>query len=674
MMKRLLLLLTAMLLIFCATAQAADVYLLVENAMYRIYLRQEGEDLLLGNGVLMMDHNLLLAPAVCAVQGDLYALGKDGEHAIAVTEVLDDSGLALLQMATSSAGTPLNMANAEATGIACIFSTDAAGKLLLAPLNQVRSGVFHHLETLVLSSDEGLLPGGILADEKGNLIGITIAQQTEGLGTYFALDANGIHRAITRQQYADAFLPVTASWADGILTVSWTDDQPRTEGVYLISVCGGDNSYYTHYEAAYTEHSIQLTVPPGYQYLYQVQWAKDMASTVEPVWGAMSGVFVPSDSFNGYGYTQRCELVTRAGEKAPIQPLETPTAQVLADSKLIKYLQVTASYQVEEKTLLPMTIELTTPDGQFFYESAMCIFNPEKAQKDVFLLPLNDLIRDCSSFSGGELAKGEYLLRYTIDGGTAGEYAFTLADAAELPPEELTSGLISNISAEYNNGLLTLTWPTEGIPEDAFVDAFFLYDGNTYYVYHRIPKGENTTDIFTVPGRQIMAWVNWALDETTPPNIPQTASEYILIPAVEEAPYTLNNFRNVRLSLAASTDPHAAEKGVHLPAEPITREILSDPAMHFYFQTEDTYTVSAMSEDHPMNIVLTTPEGLCFISVAAFVFDPALQASDVWLMDVTELFQDYASLVKTEAWPAGEYRIMYCIDGLVVNDVTFTLE
>ena len=73
-----------------------------------------------------------------------------------------------------------------------------------------------------------------------------------------------------------------------------------------------------------------------------------------------------------------------------------------------------------------------------------------------------------------------------------------------------------------------------------------------------------------------------------------------------------------------------------------------------------------------MVIVLCTPEGLCFIDPLVYMFDPSLQTSDMWLKDISNLCRDYESLI-CGAWPAGDYRILYCIDGQVAGEINFTL-
>ena len=685
MKKRLFSLLAALMLLFSTTALADNnAYDLIENAMYLIILRTEEKDIPLGSGVLFADPQMLLTSAGCVQEGQLYAVGTDGEYPVAAAEVLDDSGVAVMELASPSANTPLHMASENTAGMACIFGADAAGEFIVAPLNQLRNTIYHGQDAMLLSSSEGLLPGAFLTDEHGDLIGLTLAQYGEGAGTYLSLDANGLYRAMTRQQYADAFLPVEANYADGVLTLTWTDE-PRAEGVYLITLSADDNSYYTYFEAPCTDRGIEISVTPGHWYDFQVQWTDDKTQAIEPVWGAMSGVIVPESTFSGYAYAQECSLVTRTDAHAPIVDLPETTLAQMTNASLLHYLQVTASYDVEKAVELPLTVELLAPDGQFYYESAVHTLTPNKEKEDAFLLPLDALLADCAEFSGGTLALGQYELRYALAGAVAGEYIFQVTEksAAEMAAEQSAaeaeaeaskpkSGFVTQLTADYQNGAVLLSWQEDEIPEGATVDAFYLYEDNNYYIYHRMPAGEHATEIFTVPGRETMIWVYWTLDPSLEMPLPHHQEDYLVIPAEPETTFTLHGFENQRLSVVSSMDPLAGDKGEYLPEAELTREALTNKDAYLYFQTEDTYQVTETSDDHPMLIVLCTPEGLCFIEPLAYMFDPKLQSSDLWLLDISSICREYENLI-CGAWPAGDYRILYCIDGQVAGEINFTL-
>jgi len=678
MLKRLWSLLLALLMMCSASALAEEnVYDLIESALYRIVLRGEEGDETLGSGVLFSDKKLLLTSSACAAEGELYAIGPDGEHAITGAELLDISGAALLEMATASQAMPLHLAAENASGMAALFSVDERGEIITAPLEHVRVSMYEGQSVMLASSVGGLLPGSIITDDKGNLIGLTIAQQAEGAGEYITLDASNLYRAMTRQQYAGAFLPAQAAWKDGFFTVSW-EDEKRDSGVYIITLSGEDNQYFTYFEADHSQRSLSLTLPPEHRYDYQVQWAEELSAAIEPVWGAMNEAYIPGAVFNQYGFTQENGFVTRKNVASPLNHVEQISMSMLTDETLTKSLHVKAKYDVEESVELPMTIELIAPDGQFFFESAVHTLTPKKEQEDAFLLPLDDLFQDCAEFSGGDLRTGDYLVRYAIAGARAGEYAFTLTNREAAPQEEKPleitekSGFITDVEVRYANGAVTLTWDGSKIPDQAAITVYYMFAGNSYYVYHREAPGTTQTEIYTVPGRETVIWLQWSLEDT-PAQEPENRNDLILVPAAQEAAFTLNGFENQRLSLVLSDDPYAVDKGEYLPEVPLTRENLMNEELFLYFQTEDVYQVAEASDEHPMMLALCTPEGLCFFQPLMYLFDPALQESDMWLVDLTSLSRDYEAAV-CGAWTPGDYRLMYCIDGQIAGEYLFTLE
>ena len=314
-----------------------------------------------------------------------------------------------------------------------------------------------------------------------------------------------------------------------------------------------------------------------------------------------------------------------------------------------------------------------------YFEELLCTLSPDVEQEDIFVLPMDELFSSCRNFSGqGQLQPGEYVISVTLGGKTAGEYAFTVHPAGTLIPAEQTtalpeSGFVSNIAVTQEKGMITLDWSECQIPEGKRVTAYILYDGNTYYTFSEPEQADITSASFPVlPGVGCMVWAAYG-DEEHPNLLPQSREQCVLLQAIPKQPFTLHDFTNLRSGVAASEDPRAAEKASFLPDVPLTRAQITG-GMHIYFQTEDIYAVTEQSADHVLLVALHTPEGLHFITAGGYTFDPAFQASDLWLLEITELFDSYEELVHTELWPAGEYTIGYYIDGQVVTEITFALE
>lgn len=679
-MKKLICILLLLTLAFPALAEE-DVYARVSDALYRIVLRTAEGDVTLGSGVVFLDQSVLLTAGAYPAAGALYAIGADGEHGVRSVEWPGSAGLALMQLDSPSSATPLGLSDYQTVGLSHLFGTDDEGNVGTVPLYQALHSVYRGQYALLLSAEEGLLPGAVMMDEKGCVVAVVMAQQAEGVGMYVALNAKAIYSAITGEQEADAFLDLEVGWDNGLLTLSWIDG-PREDGLYLITISGKENGYYTFFEADCDQRSFQTAVPPGHTYYIQAQWTPSEEEAHAPVWSAMAEYTVPQSAFTLYGFTQECFLASApAGQEITgvLPEMTFVSADTLADASRALYLQITNTYDVDGDIEAPMTLELLAPDGQFYFDELSYLFSPEYEAEDVFCVPLAELFETCARFSAnGAMQPGEYTLRYAIAGKTAGEYAFTLHPAGTPDPAvgtaaQADSALLRGLKADCASGLITVDWSALDVPEGAAVTAYILYDGNEYFTYYVMKPGETATDFYAVPGRACMVWASWSLTEGVQLHPGAQADVTIVTPA-EPVPYTLNGFTHVRggLTLTDHADPEG--DGLYLPQTPLTREALLDPAMKLVFQTEDTYQVEAESGDHPLAFVLYTPEGYVFVEQGMYTFAPELNESDLWLKDLSDLVAEYASLAGENVWMAGEYAFGCYIDGQAVCEIPFTLE
>lgn len=679
MLKRILMLLMTLLLL-ALPAGAEDLYDQIDAALYQIVLRTDAGDKLLGSGVLFVDASAILTAEGCCKEGALYAVGLDGEYAVeSVTPV--GSGAALLTLASPATAAPRLLAPAEAQSLPFIFGTNADGERGTMPLYKARVGMRDGLYSLLFASEEGLLPGAFLTDEQGRVTALITNQQMEGLGSYAGLGADALGQLLSTEEKADtSFLDCTFAWEDGELTVSWTD-KAHTEGVYVVTLVTEENQYYTTYVADITERSLAVTPPPGHTYGIQVQRAASEAEALEPDWNVLRDYTLPLLPFPAYGMQAECAILSLPAGSETIDDDSTLTAFTaanLTDPARDIYLRADCSYTIPTLHTANLTLELIAPDGQFFFDEQIIDLDPADAAADSLYFSLNTVLDSCVEFSGGALQAGDHTLRFFLDGCIGGEYAFTVTEEVAAPAdaraEPATEGFASGLGTTRENGLVTLTWDAATIPEGAKVRAYYLYDSNPYYIYLDPDAGANSVQVFTVPGHQTAAWVTWSTNGEFTLSRQPGADEFILLDAAPEEPITAHSFRNVRIGLAASADPKAPTSTDFLPQAPITREMLTDRATPIYFMTEDTYQVGATSGDHPLLIVLETPDGMCFVDLGYYIFDRSLQSSDLWVKDISKLFADYESFTGDAAWPAGEYRILYCIDEKVAGEIKFTLE
>ncbi len=427
MHKRILMIALTLLLLMGASACGEEAYDQIGDAMYRIVLRDGETDVTLGSGMLFADQQTLLTALACCREGELFALGRDGEHPVLRYDAAESAGAALMTLATPSAAKPLVFAEDGTKTLPLLFGTNAQGSMGTVPLYMVRHGLINGFDALMLSSEEGLLPGAFIADSEGKVTGLVIVQHMEGFGTYIGVDASVLGRAMAPAEEESPFLPVAFSWENGLMTISWQDEE-RPNGQYIITISGEGNRYYSDYTQEIARRSASLALPPGHTYYAQVQWVVN-ADRILPAGEDMMAFTLPETAFTAFGFTQQCYIAGVSAGTATetvLPEMRKLTAEILTDPAKDIYLQIRSAYVDTAQGEMPMTLELLAPDGQFYFEEMGFVFVPEYARDDSFAVPLDDLIADCVKFSGGALKPGKYLVRYAINGQVAGECAFTL--------------------------------------------------------------------------------------------------------------------------------------------------------------------------------------------------------------------------------------------------------
>ena len=679
MLKRALCLTLCLLLCFLPVRAEDTAYQMVHQALYRLVLRTPEGDIPLGSAVLFVEDDILLTALGCCAEGEMVAIGRDGEHNVLTWDASGRAGAALIQLAEPSDCVPLSLSRYDAPVMGMLLGTDAQGNTVGMPLRQLQTSVQRGQSALLFAAEEGLLPGAVLADELGQVVSIVVAQQAEGRGMYTGLDADALYAAIVGEEDAAAFLPLEAQWQSGTLTITWTDENDRTEGLYLMTISGESNSYYTSYEAEPTQRSLTLTVPPGQTYSFQVQWTPSAQEAVAPVWSAMTVFSVPAGEYTANDFSQTCCLLSLPEGQTPSADAQATTffsVDTLSDPALQHVLQATARYSAPDQAELPMTLTLVAPDGQFYYDELRWQFQAGQDVEDPFTLPMDDLLETCARFSGGQLQPGAYTLSYAIGGLTAGEYAFTVQPAGTPDPHAApaASGLLHGVTALYHDGVITVDWDNAAVPQGATVSAYLRMGDNPYYTYYGITEGAQTVDFAVVPGLECMVWVGWSMTGAGQGPTPRTARECAVLTAEEKGAFTLNGFTHRSGGLTLTDDPNAARGTAFLPWQPITADALKQPGTRLIFQTEDTYRADVEPSEHTLVFALTTPEGWVFSARGVYSFLPEYAPSDLWLRDLSDLTESYAAFAGENAWPAGQYTFGYYIDGLTAAEYIFTLE
>lgn len=672
-MKKWMLILAAVLLalslIGVAGAESPD-------ALYRIVLRTESGDVALGTGVVFGTADTLLTAADCLREGECVAIGADGEHAVSGWEALEDTGAALLRLADSTHVAPVPLTVDSASAQHVLHGVTAQGVIVSAEFTLPQTSVYHGRENLVVSTMDGLLPGAVVLDGEGALVALTVRQQTEGKGLYTALYAGNIRYA--QSGVASAFIPLDISWVDGKVRLTWTDET-RTTGLYHLCVMAEENDFYSALRLDLDRRDATLTLAPGHRYHFLLQWLPNREQDITFDWDSLQSFTVPEVSVSYPGFTQTCCLVIAPqGQEltARLTPPEHYTLQALSSEAYSRYYQIIYTHEVTEKTRVLMTYWLTAPDGQFYSEDMIVTLDPEDAGDELTVaLPVDGLLTDCAEFSGnGTLPLGEYTLSWSMAGRLAGRFAFTLEESAEvdIPVDDASAVLVENLCVTAEDGFINVDWSDCAVPEGKTVVTFIMYENNAYYSYTVTDSAEGKTRFVGIPGERCIIWAV-AGEDRNAFRTPGTDTQNVVLKVPEAQPISLYGLTNLRCSVTVSADPDAAQRGEYLPVLPVTREALAR-GDSLLFQTEDTYAVAEASEGHALNVVFTTPDGTRLTSPGEYSFLPEYSASDLWVMDITDLADGYTTLLNGAPWPAGEYTVRYYIGGQIVAECAFTLE
>lgn len=407
--------------------------------LFRLVATDEGgQEVTLGSGLLFLSRDMLLtAAAADAVK----AYGPDGA-AYGIVEVTGFAdGLNILVLDREAEGYyPSTLS--YLTGLdGYVVGVTRDGQPYLAPAVSGTRALYDGREAALVSATEPLLPGAMMIDAWGDVMGAAVASWGEGENRYVLLTGKELTASLM-----DARLPETPdgtawlmdaelSYADGLLTVDWSGcelDGQDGDSVITVFVQGDTNPYYMYYIIPASEGQVRVDVAPGYSYNV---WVSHTHGELDAnlSWYNILPVDIPeAEQLVDYGFTDECWLAwSPVGEEPDmaerLPELQPITAETLSDSARALYLQVVNTYAVEEEIETSLTLMLETPEGYVFHTLNGYIFMPELQTEDVWSADVSGLFTSYLTYSErGVFAPGPYTLSYLIGGQWGGRVTFTL--------------------------------------------------------------------------------------------------------------------------------------------------------------------------------------------------------------------------------------------------------
>lgn len=468
MMKKLLLL--ALALVLTLTLLPAGAETDAPEALYRIVLRTEEGDTTLGTGVLYGTQKTLLTVRACWAEGDLVAIGGDGEHAVTYRGEIADSQLILLGLATAADAEPMPITQGEELADYTLYGATPAGGMTGMEVTFARMTIVNRRAEALLTAREGLLPGAVMLGDDDGLACIVAGQYGEGVGVYIAI-ADVTLNALLNEEAAPAKsaaprvlaptatpaptpVPTPAALSDGpqfvrgfrveadkgLLTVDWTDalTVPATEEtVFNVYTSIITNPYLSYDEVTGGETQTTFPAVPGTEVMvWVVRSEGELTESVYPT-SASDVVFaaVPgAEPFTLYGLKNlRCGVTSGEpgldGIPADFLPQLPLSRETLSAPDAAFYFQTEDTYQVtQEDDAHTLLVALYMPNGSVYFYHSGYVFMPEMNESDLWAADITSLFEDYALFTpeAERWPAGEYVFMYCIDGDEVARIPFTL--------------------------------------------------------------------------------------------------------------------------------------------------------------------------------------------------------------------------------------------------------
>ena len=419
------------------------------SALFRLTrVDESGGETDIGCAVLALDAQLLFTSAIIDDPARVRAYAPDGSAHALQYAITGSSGIMLLVLDDATELPVPDLSAAEAARSRLVGRT-LNGLTYDRPAASVSKTVYEGNDASLVSAKERLMPGAVLLDGLGNLVGMTVAEWGEGEARYVALTGSALVGAMLDAMFAEpdqaedhevggdtAWLPdATVSYQEGTLLIDWSGCEiEELDGQSEITVyveCTA-NPYYVYYTVNASEQMVAVDAVPGYEYNVWVGPASGAQDDVLLAQYALNIRIPETEAFTDDGFTDECYLAWAPSDETPdvsekLPALEPVTAEALEDGDRRLFLQVTNTYAVEEELETTLIIVLQTPEGYVFHTLSGYIFLPEIQTEDVWNAEITALFERYLRYNGtSSFAPGEYTLSYLIGGRWAGGFTFAL--------------------------------------------------------------------------------------------------------------------------------------------------------------------------------------------------------------------------------------------------------
>ena len=601
----------------------------------------------------------------------LSVLGRIDMEEAGLVYVVCEDGKKAYAPAAASTGTP-----------AVCRGLRADGAVVTIPVTRQHALTLDGTEGVLFTAAEGLLPGALLLDKDGGLVGLTVSSWGEGRGQYYAVSASAIVLADEQPvalegRFATAEAEITAE--RGLLRIEFpslvsTLGEGDNISVLAVDPANGYRTYYIwHNEEEDGEPYCNFAGVPGRSYDVWVYVGPELppASALDPA--ESRHVDIPAaKKLDRYSYRDENVWIaavpvgTSVGETEELPPAETSTGLLFGEDREI-YLQVTSHYEVTEEVEEILLIALYAPDGQCFAYLGGFLYMPSIMGMDVWHCDITELFEDCGRFA--DAVTGDYRLAYYYDGDLVGEITFTVTEeegepspAPEQPAEVTEPAAEDALQVSWDAGILTVDFTA--LKDQGPLTVYVQDGGNSFFTRSTPWEGDEKDSpvrkFIGVPGRSYDIWAENARGEI--------AETSFAVPDAEKLDrYSYTDEDVFVTAVPEGTEVTGTER---LPEHELTEEVLFGGGWAIYLQVTSHYAVEEEVRESLL-IVLTTPDGMCIAEYAGFIYGPDFMDNDVWNGEITELFRSYAQYGAGIS--SGTYLVSYYIGGDLAGAASFTI-
>ena len=401
-----------------------------------------GQETNLGSAVLLLGPDVMLSTAPLPTNLDTVRVcGPDGSSHELLFAMAGDAGMQMLVLNGESSLPYASLSRQEGANGTLVGVTEK-GQRYSAPVTSAVKTRYEGHDAWLISAKEPLLPGAMILDDAGDLLGVTVAVWGEGEARYVALTGSALIGVLTGSAEAQAdgsvwLTDAAMTYDAGALTIDWSEceiDGFSEESTFTLYFEDVMNTYTSYLTTSAGATSVSIVVVPGREYRVWLRHdqSADSREVSKPEDRAMSFAVPEIGTLTDYGFTSECYLAWALVGGAPeateeLPKLEFISADSLRNPDIGLYMQVINTYEVEEEIERDMIYVLHTPEDYTFFTGAGYIFMPEYQEHDAWNADITGMFEDYLVFNGtGNFAPGEYTVSYVIGGEYAGGFSFWL--------------------------------------------------------------------------------------------------------------------------------------------------------------------------------------------------------------------------------------------------------